>query len=72
MLDNKNHTSVGTDTLNESVINDTNKALLFDINGIDEDKFVNTMFAKRLNCHLRCQAELNCENYKKMEVSNVF
>ena len=38
--DNKNHTSVGIDTLNESVVNDTNKALLFDINGIDEDKFV--------------------------------
>ena len=70
--DNKNHTSVGIDTLNESVVNDTNKALLFDINGIDEDKFVNTMFAKHLNCHLRRHAEMNCENYKKWKCQTSF
>ena len=40
------------------------KVLLYDTNGLDEDKFVNTLFNKGLNEVARRQAELYCHSHR--------
>ena len=70
--DHKSYASVVRGVPHEGVTFDNTQALLFDINGIDEDKFVNIMFAKRLNRQLRRHAELNCDNYKKWKCQTSF
>ena len=72
MSEIKYHASDAAGIPHESVTFNNTQALLFDINGIDEDKFVNTMFAKHLNRQLRRQAEINCDNYKKWKCQTSF
>ena len=72
MSDHKSYASVVASVPQERVSADNTQALLFDINGIDEDKFVDTMFAKRLNRQFRRHAELNCDNYKKWKCQTSF
>ena len=68
----KSHMSDDKYVPHESVTLNATQALLFDINGIDEDKFANTMFSKHVNRQLRCQAEINCDNYKNWKCQTAF
>ena len=53
-----------SDTPSEWVVNDNEKAMLYDTKGLDEDKFVHTVFNKRLNEVAKHQAELYCDSYR--------
>ena len=66
------HNSSDKGVQHASVTSNNSQALLFDINGIDEDKFVNTMCSKRVNRQIRCQAETNCVNYSKWKCQTAF
>ena len=52
-----------SDTSNECHVENDTHVLIYDINGSDEDKFVNTIFNKGLNEITKRQAELSCQNY---------
>ena len=59
-----------SDTSNEHQGRNNARALLYDINGLEDDKFVNTMFNKTLNEITKHQAKLSCLSYvmwKKIE-----
>ena len=69
MSKDKYHASADISVPDQGVTFDKTQALLFDIN---EDKFVNTMFARHLNRQVRRDAELNCDNYKKWKCQTSF
>ena len=48
------------------------KVLLYDTNGLDEDKFVNTLFNKGLNEVARRQAELYCHSHRVWKQQSKF
>ena len=48
------------------------KVLLYDTNGLDDDKFVNTIFNKGLNEVARRQAELYCHSYRLWKQQSKF
>ena len=64
--------SGGSDTPDECGVENTEQALLYDTNGLDDDKFVNTIFNKGLNQVARRQAELNCVNYQLWKQQSKF
>ena len=68
----KSHTSDDKGFPHESVTLNNSQALLFDMNGIDEDKFVNTMFSKHVNRQLRCKGKINCDDYRKWKCQTAF
>ena len=51
------------DTSDECCVENKPQALIFDINGLDDDKFVNTILNKSFNDIAKQQAELCCRNY---------
>ena len=61
-----------SDTPSEWVVNDNEKALLYDTKGLDEDKFVHTVFNKRLNEVAKRQAELYCHSYRLWKQQSKF
>ena len=61
-----------SDTSNEQHASNNIRALLFDINGLDDDKFVNTMFNKTVNEITKHQAELSCQNYAMWKQQSKF
>ena len=68
----KYHASADISVPDQGVTFDKTQELLFDIDGLDEDKLVSTMFARHLNRQARCDAELNCDNYKKWKCQTSF
>ena len=61
-----------SDTPNECGVENSEQALLYDTNGLDDDKFVNTIFNKGLNQVARRQAELSCVNYQLWKQQSKF
>ena len=61
-----------SDTSNEQHGRNNTHALLFDINGLDDDKFVNTMFNQTVNEITKQQAELLCQNYAMWKQQSKF
>ena len=64
--------SVVSDTPGECGDRNKEKALLYDTNGLDDDKFVNTIFNKGLNEVARRQAELHCHTYRLWKQQSKF
>ena len=60
-----------SDTPNECGVENSEQALLYDTNGLDDDKFVHTIFNKGLNQVAR-QAELSCVSYQLWKQQSKF
>ena len=72
MAQERDHASIDICVQEKGVKCEKNQALLFDINGLDEGKFVNTMFSKHLNRQMRLDAQINCDNYKMWKCQTSF